>query len=73
MTNCTHRLLTLVAALLVGTLPSLSAQKAIDLDAATIGDLNAAFNAGTLTAEKLTQMCRARIQAYDRQGPSFER
>ena len=71
MTNCTHRLLTLVAALLVGTLQSVSAQKAIDLDAATIGDLNAAFNAGTLTAEKLTQMCLARIQAYDRQGPQL--
>jgi amidase len=68
MTNST-RLRTLVAALLVGTLAPVSAQKAIDLDSATIADVNAAFNAGTLTAEKLTQMCLARIQAYDRQGP----
>ena len=45
--------------------------KTIDLDAATIADLNAAFDAGTLTAEKLVQLCLARIQAYDRQGPSI--
>src|SRR5262252_7894335 len=45
--------------------------KTIDLDAATVADLNAAFDAGTLTAEKLVQMCLARIQAYDRQGPSL--
>ena len=45
--------------------------KTIDLDAATIADINAAFDAGTLTAEKLVQMCLARIEAYDRQGPSL--
>ena len=45
------------------------ATKSIDLDAATIADLDAAFNAGTLTAEALVQLCLARIQAYDRQGP----
>jgi amidase len=61
--------LTLVVALLVGTLAPVSAQKAMNLDSATIADVNAAFKAGTLTAEKLTQMCLARIQAYDRQGP----
>src|SRR5213594_356804 len=45
--------------------------KDIDLDRATIADLNAAFNAGTLTSEKLVQLCIARIQAYDREGPSL--
>src|SRR5262249_44553881 len=30
--------------------------KSIDLDAATIADINAAFDAGTLTAEKLVQL-----------------
>jgi amidase len=65
------RLLTLAAALLVTTLAPVSAQKAIDLDSATIADINAAFNGGTLTAEKLTQMYLARIQAYDRQGPAI--
>jgi amidase len=48
-----------------------SAQKVIDLDSATIANFNAAFKAGTLTAEKLVQMCLARIQAYDRQGPAL--
>ena len=63
------RSLTLATALLAVTGAPVLAQKALGLDAATIADLNAAFNAGTLTAEKLTQMCLARIQAYDRQGP----
>jgi amidase len=43
--------------------------KSIDFDAATIADINAAFDAGTLTAESLTQMCLARIAAFDRKGP----
>lgn len=63
------RLLTLLAALLVAIPAPVSAEKVIDLDSATIADFNAAFKAGTLTAEKLVQMCLARIQAYDRQGP----
>src|SRR5882762_4210273 len=45
--------------------------KTIDLDSATIADVNAAFKAGTLTAEKLVQLCLARIQSYDREGPSL--
>jgi len=61
---------TVVAVLLASPLP-ITAQKTIDLDSATIADLNAAFNAGVLTAERLTQMCLARITAYDRQGPSL--
>lgn len=43
----------------------------IDLDAATIADLNAAFDSGVLTSEKLVEMCLARIQAYDHQGPGL--
>lgn len=50
--------------------PAASA-KTIELDAATIADINAAFAAGTLTAEKLVQLCLARIDAYDKQGPSL--
>ena len=63
------RLLTLVSALLLGTLAPVSARRVVDLDSATVADFAAAFDAGTLTAEKLTQMCLARIEAYDRQGP----
>jgi amidase len=47
------------------------APQAIDLDSATIADLNAAFDSGSLTSEKLVQMCLARIQAYDHQGPGL--
>ena len=70
MTKCTVTP-AFVALLLVVTLAPVTAQKSIDLDSATIADLNAAFDAGILTAEKLTQMCLARIEAYDRQGPSL--
>ena len=48
-----------------------SAAKTVDLDALTIADINRAFDAGALTSEKLVQLCLARIQAYDRQGPSL--
>jgi len=49
--------------------PTLLAQKTIDLDAATIADINAAFAKGTLTSERLTQMFLSRIDAYNRKGP----
>jgi len=62
------RSLILVVAL-AATSRALIAAKAIDLDAATVADINAAFDAGTLTAEKLVQLFLARIEAYDRQGP----
>ena len=66
----TLRVLLLVGALVTLRFP-LQAADSLDLDSATIADLNAAFNAGTLTAEKLVQLCLARIKAYDRQGPSL--
>jgi amidase len=62
--------LTFVAALFLATLAPASAQT-IEIDSATIADLNAAFDRGTVTAEKLVQLCLARIKAYDRQGPSL--
>lgn len=43
----------------------------IDFDAATIGDLDKAFRAGTLTSEQLVQECLARIEAYDARGPKL--
>lgn len=45
--------------------------KTVPLDAATVNDLNAAFDAGTLTSEQLVLKSLARIRAYDRQGPSL--
>lgn len=60
----------LVLLMLTSTAAPASA-KTIDLDSATIADLNAAFKAGTLTAEKLVQLYMARIQAYDNEGPAL--
>jgi amidase len=61
----------LLILMLFATLDPVLGAKTIDLDSATIADINAAFNAGTLTAENLVQLCLARIQRYDRQGPSL--
>jgi molybdate transport system substrate-binding protein len=65
--------LTLTALVLVYLLaPTAHAQgpTTISLDSATLGDVNAAFDAGSLTSEQLVEMCLARIRAYDCQGPS---
>jgi amidase len=43
----------------------------IPLADATLADLNAAFAAGSLSSEKLTELYLARIAAYDRQGPAI--
>lgn len=60
-----------VAVVVLAAWTTVSAQRAIDLDAATIADVNAAFAKGTLTSERLTQMFLARIDAYDRKGPAL--
>ena len=64
-------LVILVAAFVAVTLTPARAAKTVDFDALTIADINHAFDAGALTSEKLVQLCLARIQAYDRQGPSL--
>ena len=56
-------------ALVVSSPTRAQSPRAISLDSATIADLNAAFDAGTLTSEQLVNMSLARIRAYDRQGP----
>src|SRR5882762_1769594 len=60
-----------LAAAIVLTLGPAFAAKAIDIDSATVADINRAFDAGALTAEKLVQMCLARIAEFDRQGPKL--
>ena len=60
-----------VVVLIGAALSHARAAKTVDLDALTIADLNRAFDSGALTSEKLVQLCLARIQAYDRQGPSL--
>jgi amidase len=65
------RALTLAAALLSLTMTQGSAAGAVEYDQATIADLSAAMTAGTLTSEKLVQLCLARIDAFDRRGPAL--
>src|SRR3954468_24196019 len=61
----------LAALLIVVTFVPARAARTIDVDAMTIADIGRAFDSGALTSEKLVQLCLARIQAYDRQGPSL--
>jgi amidase len=70
MSHLRRRCAIAAAAVILLTLSPIAA-RTIDLDAATVADLNAAFDAGTLTAEKLVQLCLARIAAFDRKGPSL--
>jgi hypothetical protein len=41
------------------------------LATATIADINAAFDAGTLTSERLVELYLNRIAAYDQHGPTI--
>lgn len=58
-------------AALVLTQAPIGAARSLDLDQATIADLNVALTAGTLTSEQLVQRFLARIDAYDRKGPAL--
>jgi amidase len=67
-----RRYLLLVCAIgLAASTWAASAARAVDFDALTIADINRAFDSGAMTAEKLVQLCLARIDAYDRKGPSL--
>ena len=60
-----------LALLTIAAFPVLASAQTITLSTATIEDLNAAFDAGTLTSEALVEMYLARIEAYDQQGPAL--
>ncbi|MDH4063361.1 MAG: amidase family protein [Acidobacteriota bacterium] len=60
----------LMLALLIGLAPG-HAARSVPLDQATIADVNAAFQAGTLTSEALVKFFLARIEAFDRKGPAL--
>lgn len=45
--------------------------RSFTLHTATIGEIQEAMEAGALTSEKLTSLYLARIEAYDKQGPSL--
>jgi amidase len=62
--------LRLTCALALASVATIEARAAtFDLQTATIADINAAFDAGALTSEKLVQLYLSRIDAYDMQGP----
>ena len=69
--SCRIGLTGLVVAVVCGHTVTAAAQSAVTLDAATIPELNAALDAGTVTAEALTRWSLARIDAYDRHGPQL--
>jgi amidase len=48
-----------------------AAAETLQLSTATIADINAAFDAGALSSEKLVSLCLARIAAYDEAGPKL--
>ncbi len=58
-------------ALAAALLTTPASAKQVEFDQASIAELQAAMAAGTLTAEKLVEMCMARIDAYDRKGPKL--
>ena len=65
-----HWLVALTVALGLWLSPTASAQT-LDVTAATIEELNHAFDAGTLTSEQLVERYLARIEAYDQTGPTL--
>jgi len=66
-----HRRLQLLAALVAAVSPFHLHAGSVDLGSATILELQAALDAGTLTSERLMQHYLARIEAYDKKGPNL--
>ena len=64
------RSLTLAAVLAAAPL-ALAAPRSFELTTATIADINAAFDSGVLTSEKLLGLYLKRIEAYDKSGPKL--
>ncbi len=60
-----------VSLLVFQALATLGSAETFELTTASIAEINAAFEAGTLTSEKLVELCLARIAAYDAKGPKL--
>jgi amidase len=61
-----------LSAVLVSLFAAQLAQaKTLDLTMASVADINAAFDAGALTSEKLVKLYLKRIEAYDESGPKI--
>ena len=52
-------------------IPAIASGQTLGLTEATIADINAAFDAGTLSSEMLVERYLARIGAYDKAGPQL--
>lgn len=52
-------------------IPAIASGQTLGLTEATIADINAAFDAGTLSSEMLVERYLARIDAYDKVGPQL--
>ncbi|MES2825313.1 MAG: amidase family protein [Pseudomonadota bacterium] len=62
----------ILAATIALTLGSLSVQAdSLNIETATIADLNKAFASGKLTSEKVVEAYLKRIATYDKQGPTI--
>ena len=66
-TSFPRLLIVLLVFLTVSSSPLVA--KTFTLESATIADINAAFEGGALTSEKLVQLYLNRIEAYDQKGP----
>ncbi len=62
--------LLLLLGVMPGVLPSARAER-FELGTAGLREIQAAFDAGALTSERLTQLYLNRIEAYDRRGPDI--
>jgi amidase len=68
--NHRHLVPALALALFMAATPDVRAA-VIDIDTATIADIDAAFASGKLTSEQLVGMYLKRIAAYDKHGPGI--
>lgn len=73
MVNCVKYATTLLTtqAVMFGVFPVVAQAASFRLEEATVANINAAFDAGALTSEQLTQLYLNRIDAYDEQGPNL--
>ncbi len=55
--------------LVLSLVPAAARAQTVDFDAATIQQLAAAMDAGTVTSERLVQLALARVDAFDDRGP----
>jgi amidase len=70
--SLSRRCLRSCAVTIAASLGVLSAQsRTLDLTTATIGEIQAAIDAGRLTSERLTELSLKRIEAYDKAGPKL--